>query len=117
MRGRVSLAVMPAATVTDATFAAEVERSALPVLIDFWAPNCAPCRVMAPIVDQLADEYAGRLKVVKMDTAANTASPARWGVRGVPNLILVKEGRVAQQLLGAVTKTRLVRAIEDVLAG
>jgi len=107
---------MPA-DVTDASFEAEVLRSTLPVLVDFWAPYCASCRAMMPIVDQLAAEYAGRLKVVKLDADASPESPTRLGVKAVPNFIFVKGGKVVDQILGAVPKKRLVDAIERALAG
>ena len=76
------------AQVSDATFDNEVLKSTVPVLIDFWAPWCGPCRAIAPIVDELAGEYAGKLKVVKMNVDDNPRTPAQYGVRGIPNLIL-----------------------------
>jgi thioredoxin 1 len=101
--------------VTDATFEQEVLRSPIPVLVDFWGPGCSACRLVAPLVDEAADAYAGRLKVVTIDAHANPASATRFGVRGIPNLVFVKNGQVAQQLLGAVAKPKLVRAIEAVV--
>ena len=77
------------AQVSDATFDSEVLKSSVPVLIDFWAPWCGPCRAIAPIVDELAGEYAGKLKVVKMNVDDNPRTPAQYGVRGIPNLILL----------------------------
>jgi thioredoxin 1 len=107
---------MPAAVaVTDATFEQEVLRSPVPVLVDFWGPGCSACRLVAPLVEEAAATYAGRLKVVTVDAHANQASAARFGVRGIPNLVLVKNGEVAEQLLGAVAKAKLVRSIEAVL--
>lgn len=102
--------------VTDAQFEAEVLKSPIPVLIDFWAPWCAPCRVIAPVVEELADTYAGRLKVVKMNVDDNPETPARFGVRGIPNLLVFKDGEVKDQLIGAVPKGQLVKAIDTVLA-
>jgi thioredoxin 1 len=104
------------AEVTDAQFDAEVVRSTVPVLIDFWAPWCAPCRAIAPVVEELAATYAGRLKVLKMNVDDNPETPARYGVRGIPNLIFIKDGEVKDQLIGAVPKTQLVRAIDTLLA-
>ncbi len=101
--------------VTDATFEQEVLKSDLPVLIDFWAPWCGPCRTIAPIVDELAQEYAGRLKVVKMNVDDNPATPGRYGVRGIPNLILFKAGEVKDQIVGAVPKAQLAKAVEAVV--
>jgi len=102
--------------VTDANFEAEVLKSDKPVLIDFWAPWCGPCRAIAPIVDELAGEYDGRLKVVKINVDDNPQTPARYGVRGIPNLLIVKGGQVKDQIVGAVPKAHLVRAVEGAIA-
>ena len=102
-------------TVSDATFDSEVLKSPLPVLIDFWAPWCGPCKAIAPIVDELAGEYAGKLKIVKMNVDENPRTPAQYGVRGIPNLILFKDGTVQQQIVGAVPKAHLVKAITTVV--
>jgi thioredoxin len=102
--------------VTDANFEAEVIKSDKPVLIDFWAPWCGPCRAIAPIVDELAGEYDGRLKVVKINVDDNPQTPARFGVRGIPNLLIVKGGQVKDQIVGAVPKAHLVRAVEGAIA-
>jgi len=101
--------------ISDATFDSEVLKSSVPVLIDFWAPWCGPCRAIAPIVDELATEYAGKLKVVKMNVDDNPRTPAQYGVRGIPNLILFKDGQVQQQIVGAVPKAHLVKAITTVV--
>jgi thioredoxin 1 len=103
--------------VTDANFEAEVLKSGQAVLVDFWAPWCGPCRAIAPFVDQLADEYAGRLKVVKINVDDNPQTPARFGVRGIPNLVIIKGGQVKEQIVGAVPKANLVRAVDSALAG
>jgi thioredoxin len=103
--------------VTDANFETEVLKSGQPVLVDFWAPWCGPCRAIAPFVDQLADEYAGRLKVVKINVDDNPQTPARFGVRGIPNLVIIKGGQVKEQIVGAVPKANLVRAVDSALAG
>ncbi len=102
--------------VTDATFDQEVLKSPTPVLIDFWAPWCGPCRAIAPIVDELAGTYAGRLKVVKINVDDNPDTPSRYGVRGIPNLLIVKGGQVKEQIIGAVPKQQLVRAVDSALA-
>jgi thioredoxin 1 len=102
--------------VTDASFDQEVLKSPEPVLIDFWAPWCGPCRAIAPIVDDLANEYAGRLKVVKINVDDNPQTPARYGVRGIPNLLIIKGGQVKEQIVGAVPKGHLVKAVDGALA-
>jgi thioredoxin 1 len=101
---------------TDDAFEAEVLRSSVPVLVDFWAPWCAPCRAIAPIVEELATKYAGRIKVAKMNVDDNPETPARYGVRGIPNLLVIKNGEVKEQMIGAVPKAQLVKAIDTVLA-
>ena len=103
------------AQISDDSFDSEVLKSPLPVLIDFWAPWCGPCRAIAPIVDELAGEYAGKLKIVKLNVDDNPRTPARYGVRGIPNLILFKNGEVQQQIVGAVPKAHLVKAISTVV--
>jgi thioredoxin 1 len=101
--------------VTDANFDQEVLKSDKAVLIDFWAPWCAPCRAIAPLIDELAGEYAGRLMVVKINVDDNPETPARYGVRGIPNLLIIKSGQVKEQIVGAVPKSHLVRAVDSAL--
>jgi thioredoxin 1 len=101
--------------VSDDTFQSEVVQSSIPVLIDFWAPWCGPCRAIGPVVEELAGEYNGRLKVVKMNVDDNPRTPAQFGVRGIPNLILFKGGEVKEQIVGAVPKAHLVKAIDKVV--
>lgn len=103
-------------SVTDDTFEREVVQSPTPVLIDFWAPWCGPCRAIAPVVDELARDYAGKLKVVKMNVDDNPNTPARFGVRSIPTLLLLHNGQVREQIVGAVPKSRLVAAIGTVVA-
>lgn len=102
--------------VGDDNFEAEVIHSHLPVLIDFWAPWCGPCKSIAPVVEELAREYEGKLKVTKLNVDENPVTPSRYGVRSIPNLIILKGGTVKDQIVGAVPKSRLVDAIEKVLA-
>ena len=101
--------------VSDASFDSDVLQADVPVLIDFWAPWCGPCKAIAPVVEELAGEYDGRLKVVKMNVDDNPQTPAQYGVRGIPNLILFKSGEVKQQIVGAVPKGHLAKAIDDVV--
>jgi thioredoxin 2 len=101
------------ATVTDASFASEVERSPIPVLVDFWASWCPPCRAIAPVLDQLAGERAGRLKVAKVNVDENPGLSARFAVRSIPTLLLVKDGRVVDQLAGALPRPELVRWLDS----
>lgn len=102
-------------TVSDSTFDQEVLKSSVPVLIDFWAPWCGPCKAIAPVVEELSKEYAGKLKVMKMNVDDNPQTPTKYGVRGIPNLILFKNGQVADQIVGAVPKAQLVKAITAVV--
>jgi len=103
-------------SVTDDTFEREVLQSPTPVLVDFWAPWCAPCRAIAPVVDELARDYAGKLKVVKMNVDDNPSTPNKYGVRGIPTLLVIEGGQVKEQLVGAQPKARLVSAIGNVVA-
>jgi len=102
--------------VTDASFEQEVMKAPTAVLIDFWAPWCGPCKAIGPIVDELAGEYADRLKVVKINVDDNPQTPSRFGVRGIPNLVIVRDGQVKEQIVGAVPKARLVKAVDDAIA-
>ena len=102
--------------VSDQSFENEVINSDTPVLIDFWAPWCAPCRAIAPVVDELAREYDGQLKVVKMNVDDNPLTPSRFGVRSIPNLMIFKNGQVKEQIVGAVPKSQFVDKISKVLA-
>ena len=101
--------------VTDASFDSDVLQADVPVLIDFWAPWCGPCKAIAPVVDELAKDYAGRLKVVKMNVDDNPTTPSKYGVRSIPNLLVFKGGQVKEQIVGAVPKAVLVKAVDQVV--
>jgi thioredoxin len=97
---------------TDQNFDQEVLKSDQPVLVDFWATWCAPCRMMAPTVESIAAEYAGRAKVGKLNVDENLSVTARYNIRGIPALILFKQGEVAEQVIGATSKDTIVKMLE-----
>jgi thioredoxin 1 len=101
--------------VNDATFDKEVLQSDQPVLVDFWAAWCGPCKALGPIVDQVATEYSGKLKVVKMDVDRNPSTPGRYGIRGIPALLFFKGGKVADQIVGYVPKDTVDKSIARVV--
>lgn len=104
-----------AAPVTDATFKQEVLDSEIPVLVDFWAPWCGPCRMVAPVVDDIATEYAGQLKVVKLNTDENPNVASQYGIRSIPTLMIFKGGQRVDMVVGAVPKTTLANTLEKYL--
>lgn len=101
--------------VNDKNFSSEVINSDLPVLVEFWATWCGPCRSISPIVEALAKEFSGRVKVTKLNVDENPATPSQYGVRGIPTLILFKSGKILDQIIGSVPKTRLKALIEKAL--
>jgi thioredoxin 1 len=101
-----------AAQVTDATFKQEVLDSDVPVLVDFWAPWCGPCRMVAPVVDEIATQYEGQVKVVKVNTDENPSVASQYGIRSIPTLMIFKGGQRVDMVVGAVPKTTLSNAIE-----
>jgi thioredoxin 1 len=102
--------------VSDATFDQEVLRSEQPVLVDFWAVWCGPCKAISPIVDKLAATYEGKLKVAKVNVDENGATPSRYGIRGIPTLLLFKGGKVADQIVGYVPQNIIEEKVQRLLA-
>ena len=98
--------------ITDNNFESEVVKASTPVLVDFWAAWCAPCRALAPTIDSIADEYKGRVKVGKLDVDANGSTAARFNIRGIPTLLVIKDGQVKEQIVGAVDKSVITKALD-----
>jgi len=114
-RCKASLIMNQPVTVTDATFAAEVERSSLPVLVDMWAEWCGPCRAITPIVEQLAVELAGRLRVAKLNVDENPATAQRFRIQSIPALLVFKGGQEVDRIVGAQPKSEISRRLQEVL--
>jgi thioredoxin 2 len=103
-------------TITDATFRDVVERSPLPVLLDLWAPWCGPCRMVAPVIEELAAEMAGRVRVAKLNVDENPATASRFRVQSIPTLLVLKDGREIERIVGVQPKTAIVQRLQRVAA-
>lgn len=101
--------------VTDASFEAEVLKADLPVLVDFWAEWCGPCKMIAPVLDELASDYTGKLKICKVDVDGNKDTPAKFGVRGIPTLMIFKGGSTEATKVGALSKAQLIEFVDSAL--
>ena len=103
------------AQVTDSSFKTDVLESEVPVLVDFWAPWCGPCRMVAPVIDEIAEQYAGQIKVVKLNTDENPNTASQYGIRSIPTLMIFKGGQRVDMVVGAVPKTTLASTLEKYL--
>lgn len=101
--------------IKDNMFEAEVLQAEVPVVIDFWAPWCGPCKSIAPLLEEIAKEYEGKLKIVKMNVDENPYTPSQYNVRGIPNLVFFKNGEVANQIVGSVPKEQLLEAVNQIV--
>ncbi len=101
--------------VSDADFDQEILKSDIPAMVDFWAAWCGPCRAIAPVVEELARDYAGKVKVAKMNVDENAKTPTRYGIRAIPTLIIFKGGQVVEQITGAVSRALIENALKKAL--
>ncbi len=102
-------------TVNDGEFEAKVEKNELPCLVDFWAPWCGPCKAIGPVIEELAEEFAGKVQIVKMNVDESPATPGKFGIKAIPTLILFKDGEAVDRITGAVGKPQLTELIKKAL--
>ena len=107
---------MAALEVTDDSFSNEVLNSELPVLVDFWAEWCGPCKMVSPIVEELSNEYNGKIKVAKLDVDSNPQTATNYGIRGIPTLLMFKDGSAVDQIVGAVPKTHIAERLDKIIS-
>lgn len=101
--------------VTDATFEAEVLKSATPVMVDFWAPWCGPCKALSPVIDELATEFDGKVKILKLNTDENSDSAVKFRITSIPSMIMFKDGQPVDQLVGSQSKDSITEALNKLL--
>ncbi len=106
---------MSVLVLTDANFDSEIKKASVPVLVDFWAPWCGPCKAVAPVLEELAGEYQGRLIIAKMNVDDNQATPARFGVRSIPNMVIFKNGAEVGRIIGSRPKSDLKATIDPLI--
>jgi len=102
-----------ATAVMDGNFESDVLQSPIPVLVDFWAPWCGPCRALGPVIDELSGDYAGKVSILKMNVDENPSTPGKYGIRAIPTMILFKNGQVVEQVTGAVSKSSLKDLLDN----
>ena len=107
---------MAALEVTDDSFTNEVLNSELPVLVDFWAEWCGPCKMVSPIVEELSNEYNGKVKVAKLDVDSNPQTATNYGIRGIPTLLMFKDGSAVDQIVGAVPKAQIAERLDKIIS-
>lgn len=107
---------MAALEVTDDSFSNEVLKSELPVLVDFWAEWCGPCKMVSPIVEELSNEYNGKIKVTKLDVDSNPKTAANYGIRGIPTLLMFKDGAAVDQIVGAIPKQQIAERLDKIIS-
>ena len=103
--------------ITDANFDSEVKQSSIPVMVDFWANWCNPCKMIMPMVERLAVEYAGKIKICKMDIDVNSNTPSVFGVRSIPTILFFKNGQMVDQIIGVVPEAQMKKVMDKVIAG